>query len=255
MSHCSANHILSNFNDMSIKQISNNFLEELKFDEEIDSWPLMKTPWPILSILAVYWLFVVKVGPKWMEKRKPFNLKYIMMIYNLSQLLFNGYMLWRVYKPDVINSLWKHRCSLDEEDHSEKRFVYITANEIVWLYIMNKISDLLDTVFFVLRKKESHVTFLHLFHHMDMSFSMWIYLRIIKASLGPKMQKYLWWKIYLTRLQIAQFVFVIIYLGSLYTVDCSFPKIFTIYMITHIALFLYMFIIFYKKTYQKTKSE
>lgn len=35
----------------------------------------------------------------------------------------------------------------------------------VWLYYMAKIMELLDTVFFVLRKKNSQVTFLHLYHH------------------------------------------------------------------------------------------
>lgn len=35
----------------------------------------------------------------------------------------------------------------------------------VWLYYMAKVIELLDTVFFVLRKKNSQVSFLHLYHH------------------------------------------------------------------------------------------
>lgn len=35
----------------------------------------------------------------------------------------------------------------------------------VWLYYMCKITELLDTVFFVLRKKQNQVSFLHLYHH------------------------------------------------------------------------------------------
>lgn len=35
----------------------------------------------------------------------------------------------------------------------------------VWLYYMCKITELLDTVFFVLRKKQNQITFLHLYHH------------------------------------------------------------------------------------------
>lgn len=35
----------------------------------------------------------------------------------------------------------------------------------VWLYYIAKIIELLDTVFFVLRKKNSQVSFLHLYHH------------------------------------------------------------------------------------------
>lgn len=35
----------------------------------------------------------------------------------------------------------------------------------VWLYYMCKIIELMDTVFFVLRKKQRQITFLHLYHH------------------------------------------------------------------------------------------
>jgi len=49
----------------------------------------MSTPWPILSILTVYLLFVVKLGPNMMKDREPFNIKHIMMIYNLVQTLYN----------------------------------------------------------------------------------------------------------------------------------------------------------------------
>lgn len=35
----------------------------------------------------------------------------------------------------------------------------------VWLYYMCKITELLDTVFFVLRKKQSQITGLHMYHH------------------------------------------------------------------------------------------
>lgn len=35
----------------------------------------------------------------------------------------------------------------------------------VWLYYIAKITELLDTVFFVLRKKDRQISFLHLYHH------------------------------------------------------------------------------------------
>ena len=37
-------------------------------------------------------------------------------------------------------------------------------------------------VFFVLRKKQSHVTFLHVYHHTNMVLSTWIYLKYIKGK-------------------------------------------------------------------------
>lgn len=48
-----------------------------------------------------------------------------------------------------------------------------------WWYFFSKIVELLDTVFFVLRKKQSQVTFLHVYHHtITMGFS-WVYLKFI----------------------------------------------------------------------------
>lgn len=38
----------------------------------------------------------------------------------------------------------------------------------VWLYFIAKVVELLDTVFFVLRKRTRQITFLHLYHHTMM---------------------------------------------------------------------------------------
>jgi len=53
----------------------------------------MSTPWPVLSILSVYLLFVLKFGPNMMENRKPFNIKYVMLLYNAIQTLYNGWLV------------------------------------------------------------------------------------------------------------------------------------------------------------------
>ena len=40
--------------------------------------------------------------------------------------------------------------------------------KIAWLYYINKYIELLDTIFFVMRKKWNQVTFLHVYHHAIM---------------------------------------------------------------------------------------
>lgn len=95
----------------------------------------------------------------------------------------------------------------------------------VWLYYMAKIIELLDTVFFVLRKKTSQVSFLHLYHHSLMPVCAFIGVKYFAGGHGtllglinsfihvlmymyymlsaiPSLQKFLWWKKYLTTLQI-----------------------------------------------------
>lgn len=43
----------------------------------------------------------------------------------------------------------------------------------VYIYFLAKISELLDTVFFVLRKKERQISFLHMYHHTVMPMISW----------------------------------------------------------------------------------
>lgn len=62
-------------------------------DSSIDSWLFVSSPWPVSIILAAYIMFIFKLGPNLMKNRKPINIKYIMLIYNLMQILFNGYIL------------------------------------------------------------------------------------------------------------------------------------------------------------------
>lgn len=43
----------------------------------------------------------------------------------------------------------------------------------MWLYFLLKLLDLLETIFFVLRKKQNQVTFLHVYHHVGMVMGTW----------------------------------------------------------------------------------
>lgn len=81
-------------------------------------------------------------------------------------------------------------------------------------------------IFFVLRKKDSQVTFLHLYHHSLTPLETWICVKFIAgghgtlgnlinnavhvimytyylvSAMGPEYQKYLWWKKHLTTVQL-----------------------------------------------------
>lgn len=47
---------------------------------------------------------------------------------------------------------------------------------------MLKLLDLLDTVFFILRKKQNQVTFLHVYHHASMVGFVWIGVRFFAGG-------------------------------------------------------------------------
>ena len=67
----------------------------LEPDPKTADWPMVATPWPTISLVAVY-LFIVKQGPKVMENRKPFDLKWVLIIYNFALVLLSGYMVYEV---------------------------------------------------------------------------------------------------------------------------------------------------------------
>lgn len=43
-----------------------------------------------------------------------------------------------------------------------------------YTYFILKLFDYFDTIFFILRKKTEHVSFLHVYHHVMISFSAYI---------------------------------------------------------------------------------
>lgn len=71
--------------------IINNII--IIIDDEVDSWTFMSTPWPVISIISIYLLFILKVGPYIMKTRKPMNVKYVMLLYNAVQTIFNGWLV------------------------------------------------------------------------------------------------------------------------------------------------------------------
>lgn len=69
-------------------------------DVRVRDYPLMKSPVEMTSILLLYVLFAVSVGPRLMANRKPFGLNSAMIVYNLSMVLLNGYIVYEVQHHD-----------------------------------------------------------------------------------------------------------------------------------------------------------
>ncbi|XP_075221544.1 very long chain fatty acid elongase AAEL008004-like [Lycorma delicatula] len=242
----------------------------------VDSWFLMSSPYPVITIVATYLYFVLKLGPQYMTYRKPYNLKYVMMAYNLFQVIYNAWLFQKVFQTEgAVKYILNHTCHPVDKKENHLRFELFSA---AWYYFLSKLTDLLDTIFFVLRKKQSHVSFLHVYHHSMMLVSTWAYLKYIRgeqagliglvnsfvhvamysyyflAALGPAVQPYLWWKKYITKLQLAQFIFIIGIMVLLLVMNCEIPRKLTYYVIANAFIFLYLFTQFYLKSYKaKTK--
>ena len=70
--------------------------------------------------------------------------------------------------------------------------------------------------------------------------------------MGPNYRKYIWWKKYLTSLQMVQFVVVILHALTLFVVeDCGFPPAYGYIIMGEAAMFLVLFSRFYQSSYKQ----
>lgn len=67
---------------------------------------------------------------------------------------------------------------------ARKDFTYVGSKILhgSYFFYLLKVADLLDTIFFILRKKNNQVTFLHTYHHAGMAFAGYLYLKIYSGG-------------------------------------------------------------------------
>jgi len=222
-------------------------------------WLFMRSVGWIFGLTLCYIIFTI-VGPRLMADRKAFDLKWTMFAYNVFMSVFS---LWMCLEL-TINS-WRSGYTYLCDDYRlsyEPAELRIVAG--IWWYFVSKPIEFLDTVFMVLKKKNNQISFLHVWHHSFMcpflfmcvllgpcgqalvgpiinSFIHWIMYGYYALSLFPALAPYLWWKKYLTQMQLVQFGLLI--LSAVYGlwVDCAYPRgiLWTklIFLMTLIVLF------------------
>ncbi|XP_076075654.1 very long chain fatty acid elongase 7-like [Mytilus galloprovincialis] len=241
-----------------------------KGDPRVNDWLLMETPIPVVIIFVSY-LLMVKFGPKLMEHRKPLQLHNVLIAYNLFMVLLSAYMFYEFLMSAVLAG-YSIRCQ--PVDYSNNP-IAIRMAKVCWLYFFSKIIEILDTIFFILRKKDQQITFLHVYHHSTMLLNWWLGVKYIAggqsfflallntfvhilmygyyglSALGPHVQKYLWWKKYITKLQLAQFFLVIIHTSLNIVTECDFPNGYNVAVFVYAFSLVFLFANFYKSAYEK----
>lgn len=75
------------------------------------------------------------------------------------------------------------------------------------------------------------------------------------SALGPKYQKYLWWKKYMTWIQLGQFMIMLVYLVYISLFNCQkYRKGLNIFFLVNVIIFMYLFADFYRKAYIKKEK-
>lgn len=81
-----------------------------------------------------------------------------------------------------------------------------------------------------------------------------MYTYYLLSAMGSQYQKYLWWKKYLTALQMIQFILIMVHAFQLLFIDCNYPKAFVWWIGMHAIMFFLLFREFYVQSY-KTKRQ
>eukprot|EP00099_Drosophila_melanogaster_P022478 NP_649958.2 uncharacterized protein Dmel_CG9459 [Drosophila melanogaster] len=242
--------------------------------------PLTSSHWPVLTILGIYLVFIKIVGPWFMQNQKPYNLDRAIKIYNIVQIAYNVILLiFSVHfmlGPGNYNFSCISNLPLDHEYKNWERW-------LSYSYFFNKLMDLLETVFFIFRKKYRQISFLHVFHHVYMVYIGFLYMYYYgygghgfflitfnvvvhtmmytyyyQSSLNRNSGGDLWWKKYITVVQLVQFV--IIFSHSVYILrqtDCQTSRLSATWGSLISVVFIILFSNFYVRTYilpKKTKS-
>ncbi|CAK1553377.1 unnamed protein product [Leptosia nina] len=259
----------------TIKNTYNYIFEELPNPMTKD-WFLVSSPWTVVSIVVAYNVFSRKLGPYLMKDRPAFELKTVIKLYNMFQVLISTYLVYEGIDY-VLHKDYNPYCQGLDPDPKSARALTIARN--IYIYYTLKLIELLDTVFFVLRKSFRQISPLHLHHHSLMPLVSWMAVKYIPggqcvligwvnsfvhvvmygyyliSGLGPQYKKYLWWKKYVTVLQLVQFAGLTLHsVISLFN-PCSYHWIFKIITICYGGVFMNMFGQFYYQTYIKKKPE
>ncbi|XP_067108704.1 elongation of very long chain fatty acids protein 1a [Osmerus mordax] len=245
-------------------------------DARVRDYLLMQNPIQMTVILLGYILFSVYAGPRLMANRKPFHLKSAMIGYNFSMVALNAYIVYE-FLMSGWGTTYTWRCDPCDLSSSPQALRMVRVS---WLFYFSKFIELLDTVFFVLRKKRSQITFLHIFHHSFMPWTWWwgvtltpaggmgsfhalvnamvhviMYFYYGLSAAGPRFQKYLWWKKYMTAIQLTQFVLVSLHITQYYFMEkCDYQVPLFIHLIWIYGTFFFiLFSNFWVQAYVRGK--
>ncbi|CAO1436637.1 unnamed protein product [Diamesa serratosioi] len=234
----------------------------------------MGSPIPLATLLLVYLVAVLKVLPKYMADRKPFDLKQIIKVYNIFQVLACSWLVMKAFQYGfTFKNTWKCINIIDTNEPIDKAsigWIYL-----YWYAFLVRVAELIETVFFSLRKKQNQVSILHVYHHVSTIIFVWsffkfscemteIYIAVINSLIHIIMYSYYLLSTYkvldkylkvfkpiLTSMQLIQFVVIFGQCIVALMPSCQSSKIIFGAMLADIVFLFYMFGDFFIKNYTK----
>jgi len=246
-------------------------------DPRVRDWFLLENPLHVILILFGYTYFVLKCGPKFMEKRQAYSLKTFIFYYNIFQIVTNAIIVYTFYTSGWSTGELSLGC--EPIRYTTRPIDLRLVNVTYWTLIL-KIIDLVETPIFVLRKKNNQITFLHVYHHISTvlvtyfcakyfaggmqsmqmvingSVHVIMYTYYLLASMGPSMQRILSpIKPYITRIQIVQFLFLVTHQSQAFLPSCPIPKKAPAMIVGNLLCNLTLFLNFYRQNYKLKRAK
>jgi len=237
-----------------------------------DHWPLAQLE-TALSIVLAYLIFVA-VGMLVMPLLNPVSdrvLYPIKFVYNIVQVFLCAYMALEA-------GILAYRNGFDFLPYAKSApfdAVNPPVAKLLWLFYLSKLLDFVDTVTIVLQKRWGQLSFLHVYHHSSVFLFYWLNLRrgydgdiyltiLLNAGIHTVMYTYyfvsmhtkdIWWKKYLTLMQITQFCIMMTQAACMMTNgDSTFPPVMTKAYFWYILSMLSLFVHFYVQSYTKNSK-
>jgi len=228
----------------------------------------------MLYFLLIYFLYGVC---KAAERRgsAPPNLSWVLRVYNATCVALASYVVFGVVRYKIETRGGRFVCN----DLSAESLLSRTRfHNVMWWYYAQKYWEMLDTMFFIMRQSWRQVSFLHIYHHSSITLVTGLFLTLdgsgdlyLPALLNSgihvlmyshyflssfeSLKARVWWRPYLTSLQLAQFAvcfaqpLIALYKGP----DCGFASWLKILMLVYQTSMMVLFTLFARVRYGKGK--
>jgi len=246
-------------------------------DPRTKDWLLVWGDYSYVLACTISYLLFLWIGPKIMKNRAPIEMRWLLVVYNMGLMALSLYMMIEIILSTYAAN-YGITCQVYDVKTTPNKPGELRVAKVMWWYFFSKLIELMDTVLMVLRKRNRQITFLHVFHHASMLNIWWWVMMYIPGGLSyfgallncfihvvmytyyglsvlPEMQPYLWWKKYLTKMQLAQFV--ITFTHSTYSIvnGCNFPQWGKFLLVGYMVCMLVLFGNFYVQTYRRNRRE
>ncbi|KAI9905915.1 hypothetical protein PsorP6_013574 [Peronosclerospora sorghi] len=217
----------------------------------------------VYAICIGYLLFVI-FGTAIMKLGVPaIKTSPLQFVYNPVQVIACSYMCVEAAIQAYRNGYSVAPCNAFKADAP-------VMGNVLYLFYLSKMLDLCDTVFIILGKKWKQLSILHVYHHLTVLFVYYVTFRaaqdgdsyvtiVLNGFVHTIMYTYyfvsahtrdIWWKKYLTRIQLIQFVAMNVQGYLTYSRQCRGmpPKVPLMYLVYVQSLF-WLFMNFYIRAY------